>query len=54
MARCKNGTRKNKKSGVCQSKRSGSKKRCPKGSRMNKKAGECEMHFGRKSRRSKK
>lgn len=38
MPRCPNGTRRNKKTGLCQSK----KKRCPNGTRKNKKTGKCE------------
>ena len=48
MARCPNGTRKNKKNGLCEKKESTPKKttakmaRCPNGTRKNKKTGLCE------------
>lgn len=40
--RCPNGTRKNKKTGTCQSKSKTQRKRCPNGTRKNKKTGNCE------------
>jgi hypothetical protein len=41
MARCPNGTRRNKKTGECVDKNMISSKRCPRGTRRNKKTGEC-------------
>ena len=42
MKRCPNGTRRNKKTGECESQAAVQKKRCPNGSRRNSKTGECE------------
>ena len=41
MARCKNGTRRNKKTGNCEAKKTGTRKRCPNGSRFDKKTNGC-------------
>jgi hypothetical protein len=45
MPRCANGTRKNKRTGVCESKSRGTtQKRCSRGTRRNKKTGNCEKN----------
>jgi hypothetical protein len=54
MPRCPKGTRKNKKTGECESVTATTKKpRCPKGTRRNKKTGDCEQIKSTSSRVSK-
>lgn len=55
MARCKKGTRKNKKTGNCDSVSKNAKKRsrCANGTRKNKKTGECTKHTYKKKIESK-
>jgi hypothetical protein len=46
MPRCPKGTRRNKKSGNCETKKPST--RCPKGTRRNKQTGDCERQRGKK------